>query len=67
MVLSKKVISSTYDERMYNLPIGEMIRLFRIDGCRLCGHDTQTHVLEINNGLIKIGPSLKELRAKNIK
>ncbi len=67
MVLSKKVISSTYDERLYNLPIGEMIRLFRIDGCRLCGHDTETHVLEIEKGLIKIGASLKELKNKQIK
>ncbi|HHF52915.1 MAG TPA: KaiC domain-containing protein, partial [candidate division WOR-3 bacterium] len=39
MVLSKKIIQSSYDERMYKRPIGEMVRLFRIDGCRMCGHD----------------------------
>ena len=62
MVLSKKTIQSSYDERMYKRPIGEMVRLFRIDGCRMCGHDTETHFMEITErGLIKIGPTLKEL------
>ena len=63
MVLSKKVISSSYDERLYKCPIGELIHLFRIDGCRLCGHDTDTHLMEITEtGLVKIGPSLKQLK-----
>jgi KaiC domain protein len=63
MVLSKKVISSSYDERLYKRPIGELIHLFRIDGCRLCGHDTDTHLMEITEtGLVKIGPSLKQLK-----
>lgn len=62
MVTSKKLISSTYDERLYGLPIGEVVRLFRIDGCRLCGHDTSTHLMEITEGgLVRIGPSLSEL------
>ncbi len=62
MVMSKQTILSRYDERLYGLPIGEIIRFFRIDGCRMCGHDTSTHVMEITEtGLIKIGPSLKEL------
>ena len=63
MVLSKKVISSSYDERLYKRPFGELIHLFRIDGCRLCGHDTDTHLMEITEtGLVKIGPSLKQLK-----
>ncbi len=62
IVLSKKTIQSTYDERLYKKPIGELIRLFRIDGCRMCGHDTDTHILNINDmGLVSIGPSLKEV------
>lgn len=62
MVTSKKLISSTYDERLYGLPIGEVVRLFRIDGCRLCGHDTSTHLMEITEGgLVRIGPRLSEL------
>ncbi len=63
MVLFKQTIDSTYKERMYGLPLGEMIRLFRIDGCRMCGHDTSTHLLEITDlGLVKIGPTLLELK-----
>ncbi len=65
MVLSKKIIMSRYDENLYKKPIGEMVRLFRIDGCRLCGHDTETHFMEITEGgLVRIGPSLKELLKK---
>ncbi len=65
MVLSKKTIQSTYDERLYRKPIGELIRLFRIDGCRMCGHDTDTHILNISDiGLVSIGPSLKEMLNK---
>ncbi len=61
MVLSKRMIQSQYDERLYKKPIGELIRFFRIDGCRMCGHDTDTHILEITDaGLVKIGESLKE-------
>ena len=66
MVLTKKMISSTYDERLYKRPVGELIRLFRIDGCRLCGHDTDTHVMEITKtGLVRIGPSLTTLMRKS--
>ncbi len=66
IVLSKTMIKSRYDEALYNRPIGELVRLFRIDGCRLCGHDTDTHFMEITEaGLVKIGPSLKELRKKS--
>ncbi len=63
MVLFKETIDTTYKERMYGLPLGEMIRLFRIDGCRMCGHDTSTHLLEITElGLVKIGPTLTQLK-----
>ncbi len=65
MVLFKEIIDTTYKERMYGLPIGEMIRLFRIDGCRMCGHDSSTHILKITDlGLIEIGPNLMELKNK---
>ncbi|NPB03354.1 MAG: KaiC domain-containing protein [Thermotogae bacterium] len=64
-VMSKKLIITRYDESIYGRSIGEMVRLFRIDGCRMCGHDTDTHFMEIDDlGLIKIGPSLKVLRKK---
>ncbi len=65
IVLSKEIIDSSYKERMYKVPLGETVRFLRIDGCRLSGHDTQTHLLEITEeGLVKVGPSLAELKAK---
>ncbi len=42
-------------------PIGEVIRRFRIDGCRLFGHDIQTSVMAIaETGLVKIGAASPE-------
>ncbi len=65
IVLAKKTIMTRYDENIYNKPIGETVRLFRIDGCRMCGHDTSTHYMEITEeGLVKIGPKLSELRRR---
>jgi len=55
MILAKELIDSTLKAKIYKKPIGEIVRLFRIDGCRMCGHDTKTHFLEISEtGLIKI-------------
>lgn len=63
IVLSKKVISAKYEENMFKVPIGEMIRLIRIDGCRMSGHDTDVHLLEITEtGLVRVGPKLKDIR-----
>ncbi len=68
MVMSKKLIITRYDESIYHRPIGEMVRLFRIDGCRMCGHDTDTHFMDITElGLVRIGPSLKEARKREVK
>ncbi len=62
IVLSKKVINSPWEERLYGIPIGEVLRTIRIDGMRLCGHDTKTHLLEITEtGLVKVGPPLSEI------
>ncbi len=55
MVLAKELIDTSYKAKIYKASIGEVVRLFRIDGCRMCGHDTKTHFLEITEeGLIKI-------------
>ncbi|WP_456389368.1 KaiC domain-containing protein [Hydrogenimonas sp.] len=55
MVLAKEPITSAYASRTYGAPLGEMVRLFRIDGCRMSGHDTKTHYMEITDtGLVKI-------------
>ena len=62
IVLSKELIMSKYASNLYKKPIGSIIRLIRIDGCRMCGHDTRTHVFEITDtGLVEIGPALEEL------
>ncbi len=59
IVLSKDIILTGGQAKLYKKPIGEIVRLFRIDGCRLCGHDTKTHFMEITElGLVKIGPPL---------
>ena len=61
IVVSKELIMSRFQASMYKMPIGSILRLMRIDGCRMCGHDTKTHVLEITEtGLVKIGPTLQE-------
>ena len=55
IVLSKDIVDSTYKERMYKRELGELVRLFRIDGCRMCGHDTKIRFLEITEtGIVKI-------------
>ena len=60
MVLAKELIMTKSQASLYKRPIGDIVRLFRIDGCRLCGHDTRTHYLEITEtGLVKIGEPLK--------
>ncbi len=59
-VLAKELIMTQYQARLYKREIGDIVRLFRIDGCRLCGHDTKTHFMEITElGLVKIGPPLR--------
>jgi KaiC domain protein len=55
IVLSKEIIDSSYKAKMYKKPIGEIVRLFRIDGCRMAGHDTKVRFLEITEtGIVKI-------------
>jgi hypothetical protein len=47
--------------RLYRANLGEVVRLLRIDGCRLSGHDTRTHLLYIRpEGLLEVGPPLGE-------
>jgi len=59
IVLSKVLITNRFEAKLYKAPVGEVVRLFRIDGCRLCGHDTKTHLMEITEtGLVRIGPPL---------
>ncbi len=62
IVLSKELILSARAAQTYKAEVGEIIRLFRIDGCRMCGHDTKIHLLNITDlGLVEIGPPLTEV------
>jgi len=55
IVLDKKIVETRWDVNLYGLPIGSVIRTIRIDGCRLCGHDSRTWVFEITEmGTINI-------------
>ncbi len=55
MVLAKELIASQYAARMYKAKLGEIVRLFRIDGCRMSGHDTKTHYMEITEtGIVRV-------------
>ena len=61
MVLAKELIASQYAARMYKAKLGEIVRLFRIDGCRMSGHDTKTHYMEITEmGIVRILEALGE-------
>ncbi len=66
MVLSKEILLSASRARLFKKEVGDILRLFRIDGCRLCGHDTRLHLMEINElGLVEIKEPLVEyLRSK---
>lgn len=63
MVLAKELVDSSYKAKLYKKEIGEVIRLFRIDGCRMCGHDTKTRILEITEeGLVVIKEPISKIR-----
>jgi KaiC domain protein len=61
MVLSKEVLLSQSRAKSFKKELGDIVRLFRIDGCRMCGHDTRLHLMEINDlGLVEIKEPLVE-------
>ena len=63
MVLAKELVDSSYKAKLYKKEIGEVIRLFRIDGCRMCGHDTKTRILEITEeGLVVIKEPISKIK-----
>jgi len=61
IVLEKKLITSKFDVTTYGMPLGSVLRLLRIDGCRLAPHRSETFVFEITDtGLIDIKMPLSE-------
>jgi len=54
-VVAKELVDTPYKAKMYKVEVGDVVRFFRIDGCRLTGHDTKLHRMEITeNGLVRI-------------
>lgn len=63
IVMAKELIMSWYQAKTFKKNLGEIVRLFRIDGCRMCGHDTKTYFMEITEtGLVKITKPLTSLQ-----
>uniref|UniRef100_A0A7C4JRW1 KaiC domain-containing protein n=1 Tax=Thermodesulfobacterium geofontis TaxID=1295609 RepID=A0A7C4JRW1_9BACT len=63
MVLAKELIDSSFKAKLYKREVGDIVRLFRIDGCRMCGHDTKTHFLEITEeGLVVIKEPISKIK-----
>lgn len=61
IVLYKKLIMTRFESNLYKMPLGCVIRLFRIDGCRMVGHDSRTYLFEITDtGLVRILSPLDE-------
>ncbi|RLG20773.1 KaiC domain-containing protein [Methanosarcinales archaeon] len=55
IVLEKRIITTKFEENLYGMSVGEILRTLRIDGCRLCGHDPRPWVVRITDeGLIEI-------------
>lgn len=48
IVLSKIIVSSFTEKKIYGVEVGDIVRIFRIDGCRLCGHSSKNHFFKIN-------------------
>jgi KaiC domain protein len=67
IVLAKRLIQTPAEARLYKRPLGEIVRLIRIDGCRLCGHSTATHLMEITEtGLVQVGPPISRLGGREV-
>jgi len=65
IVLHKRLITKPWEEETFGVPIGDVMRTIRIDGMRMCGHDTRTHLLEIMEaGRVRVGPALSEILRK---
>ena len=63
MIVAKEIILTQYAAKMYKANLGDIVRLFRIDGCRMSGHDTKMHYMEITKtGIVKI---LKPINSEN--
>ncbi len=64
IVLSKFIVATKQASTLYGRPVGDVVRTLRIDGCRVCGHDTRVHLAEITQeGIFSLkGPLFREGR-----
>ncbi|RLJ00228.1 MAG: KaiC domain-containing protein [Candidatus Aenigmatarchaeota archaeon] len=61
VIMDKRIVETKWESNLYGLDLGEVIRLIRIDGCRLAPHDSRSWVFEItDHGLINIISPLNE-------
>ncbi|MEN3202710.1 MAG: KaiC domain-containing protein [Atribacterota bacterium] len=61
IVLSKFVVTTKQSSAFYGKPVGDIVRTLRIDGCRVCGHDTRTYLAEITEeGIFSLKGPLSE-------
>jgi KaiC domain protein len=62
IVLSKFVVTTKQASSIYGKAVGDVVRTLRIDGCRVCGHDTRTYLAEIDErGVFSLkGPLFQE-------
>jgi len=61
IVFSKFTVASKQAASLYGAPVGDVVRTLRIDGCRLCGHDTRIHRLVIDEqGIVKVEEPLSK-------
>ena len=59
IVLAKRLVMTQAQSNLWGVPLGEVVRFLRIDGCRLSGHDSKTHYLELlPEGLLRVGPPI---------
>ncbi|MEM4295367.1 MAG: ATPase domain-containing protein, partial [Candidatus Anstonellales archaeon] len=62
IVFDKKIITTKYDETLYGIQMGSILRTIRIDGCRMCSHDQKTRILNISEaGIVEIGEELNTI------
>ena len=67
IVMDKKLIETKWEMNLYGLDLGSVLRTVRIDGCRLCGHDTSTWIMEITeSGLIGIKERLSDFIRRSV-
>jgi len=60
-IVLAKIVASRTTASSYGVSPGEVVRTIRIDGCRMCGHDTRVHILHIDDlGIVKVGKALSE-------